>query len=67
MAKRKASIDPVRARLVEFIDDTLERIRADIQFVNDVTDVLNALDGDEEKIEKIDGNVVIGAFRKESK
>jgi hypothetical protein len=66
MARRKQLADPIRARIVDAIDAYLDSARDSIQMANDLADLLNALDSSGEKIE-IDGNVVMGAFKKAGK
>lgn len=63
MAKRKLISDPIRARLMDVIEDNLEFAREYTQMAQDIVDVLNALDATKEKL-SIEDNVIRGAFKK---
>jgi hypothetical protein len=63
MSRRKSVSDPVRARLIEWIDVEIDASRECIQRAQDLAALLNALDTTGDKIE-IDGNIVVGAFKK---
>jgi hypothetical protein len=66
MARKKKLIDPVRQRILDLIEIEVDASRECVQRASDLAELLNALDDSNEKIE-IDGNVVVGAFKKEAK
>lgn len=57
-------IDPVRARLIELIDDHIDEARVHLQAAQDIADVLNAADTTGADPIEVDGNVVLGLFNK---
>lgn len=65
MAKRKIIADPIRQRIGEMIDSEVECVKEHMQRAQDLADLLNALDPSGDKIE-IDGNVVVGMFKREA-
>ena len=65
MAKRKILVDPDRQIIGEMIDSYVESARESIDNANVLARLLNALDPTGDQIE-IDGNVVVGVFKKEA-
>ncbi len=65
MAKRKLLADPDRVTIGEIIDAEVESARESINRANVLARLLNALDPSGDQIE-IDGNVVVGVFKKEA-
>ena len=61
---RKSKILSLRERMLGQIEEEIEAAKMHVALANDLTDLLNMIPDDGPKLEK-QGNIIVGAFKKE--